>query len=497
MKIVQIGAIGHYAYALPTAKKYRLDLCGVCYPDPEDHALRAQKSFEKFGFAPRVYETVPSMLSHEKPDVAVVNTVMSENAKYAEIALMQGISVFCEKPVATTLAGLDRLERVYKEAKKKYPSLVFCGMFGIDYLPHFETAYRFVKMGGVGEVLMASAQKSYRMGNREKFYSDREKYGGTIPWVAIHGIEWITRIAGLKPVSATALGNTACNAGNGTMEASTMCMFACENGKMAQVSADVMRPAAAPTHDDDRLRIVGSAGILDVRGGRVFVIDNEGERELNVVQTERELFEEMILEMRGGPKCRVSAEDTFFATRVALTARESQDTGVTVPVKASPAPIDLAAVKSGKTPARGAKVKLYTDGACKGNPGPGGWGCVLVCGDVEKELSGGEANTTNNRMELSAAIAGLSALRSPCEVELWSDSKYLVDAVTKGWARSWKAKGWRKSDGNPALNPDLWERLLELLSVHKVTLHWVKGHDGHEYNERCDRLAVAAAEKYR
>jgi ribonuclease HI len=100
-------------------------------------------------------------------------------------------------------------------------------------------------------------------------------------------------------------------------------------------------------------------------------------------------------------------------------------------------------------------------------------------------------------MELSAAIEALSALREPCEVTLTSDSKYLVDAVTLGWAESWRAKGWKKADKSPALNPDLWERLLELLSVHKVTLHWVKGHDGHEYNERCDRLAVAAAEKYR
>ncbi|MBQ2987855.1 MAG: ribonuclease HI [Clostridia bacterium] len=493
MKFVQIGAIGHYAYALPTAKKYRMDLCGVCYPDPEDHAARATKSFEKFGFSPRVYETVEEMLEREKPDVAVINTVMSENGRYAELALGRGISVFCEKPVATTLAGLDRLERVYAEAKRKYPSLVFCGMFGIDYLPHFETAYRFVKAGGVGEVMLAHAQKSYRMGNREKFYSDREKYGGTIPWVAIHGIEWITRIAGLKPITATALGNTAYNGGNGTMEASTMCMFGCEKGKMASVSADVMRPATAPTHDDDRLRIVGSEGVLEVCDGRVTVIDNEGKRELNIVQSERELFEEMILEMRGGEKCRVSAEDSFFATRVALTARESQDTGKTLPiVPAAPA---LAETK--KAPAKGAKVTLYTDGACKGNPGPGGWGCVLVYGDNEKELSGGEAKTTNNRMELSAAIAGLSALKTPCEVELWSDSKYLVDAITKGWARSWKAKGWKKSDGKPALNPDLWERLLELLAVHKVTFVWVKGHDGHEYNERCDRLAVAAAERYR
>lgn len=142
------------------------------------------------------------------------------------------------------------------------------------------------------------------------------------------------------------------------------------------------------------------------------------------------------------------------------------------------------------------KVNIYTDGACKGNPGPGGYGAILVYNGVEKEFSGGEANTTNNRMELLGAITALAALKEPCEVELCSDSKYLVDAVTKGWVRNWQQKGWKKADGKPTLNPDLWQRLLELLDVHRVTFVWIKGHAGHPYNERCDRLAVAEAEKF-
>lgn len=327
MKIVQIGTIGHYAYALETMKKYGMDFCGICYPDEEDRRGRAEKQFAAYGFAPRVYESAEEMLRAEKPNAAIVNTVMYENSRYAEMALSLGVSVFCEKPVATTMARLVHLEKVYAAAKEKYPNIGFCGMFGIDYLPHFETAYRFVKCGGIGEVMLANGQKSYRMGNREKFYSDREKYGGTIPWVAIHAIEWIERIGGLKPISVSALGNTACNAGNGTMEASTLCLFACENGKMASVSADVMRPKTSPTHDDDRLRLVGSRGVLEVRGGKVFVIDDDGERTLPLVQTETELFEEFVLEIMGKGRCRVSAEDAFFATRTALAARESQDTG--------------------------------------------------------------------------------------------------------------------------------------------------------------------------
>lgn len=139
------------------------------------------------------------------------------------------------------------------------------------------------------------------------------------------------------------------------------------------------------------------------------------------------------------------------------------------------------------------KIDIFTDGACLGNPGPGGYGAILRYGNKERELSGGFADTTNNRMELQAAISALGVLKEPCDVTLYSDSKYLVDAIEKGWAKSWRAKGWKKSDNKPALNPDLWEELLDLLGKHQVTLVWVKGHDGHPENERCDVLAVTAA----
>ena len=135
-------------------------------------------------------------------------------------------------------------------------------------------------------------------------------------------------------------------------------------------------------------------------------------------------------------------------------------------------------------------VTLYTDGACSGNPGPGGWGAILEFAGVEKELSGGEENTTNNRMELTAVIRGLEALKESCIVELYSDSKYVVDALEKGWAVSWKKNGWKKADKKPALNPDLWEQLLELTQRHEVRCHWVKGHAENPKNNRCDEMAV-------
>ncbi len=142
------------------------------------------------------------------------------------------------------------------------------------------------------------------------------------------------------------------------------------------------------------------------------------------------------------------------------------------------------------------KVEMFTDGACSGNPGPGGYGVILRYKDIKKELSGGHPQTTNNRMELSAVIAGLSALKEPCEVTITSDSKYIIDAIEKGWAKNWKANNWIKSDKKKALNPDLWETLLSLLSKHKVKFVWVKGHAGHPENERCDELAVMESKKF-
>ncbi len=141
-------------------------------------------------------------------------------------------------------------------------------------------------------------------------------------------------------------------------------------------------------------------------------------------------------------------------------------------------------------------VEIFTDGACSGNPGPGGYGVVLRYGTREKELSGGDSSTTNNRMELLGVITGLAALKEPCQVTLTTDSKYVVDSITKGWVYNWKKNNWIKSDKKPALNVDLWEKLLPLLEKHKVTFNWVKGHAGHPENERCDRLAVEQRDLY-
>lgn len=139
------------------------------------------------------------------------------------------------------------------------------------------------------------------------------------------------------------------------------------------------------------------------------------------------------------------------------------------------------------------KVEIFTDGACKGNPGPGGWGAILRYNGTEKELSGGFAETTNNRMELTAVIEALSALKEPCDIILYTDSQYVCNAITKGWAKKWQQNNWMRTKKEPALNKDLWEKLLLVLDKHNIKFVWVRGHNGHPENERCDRLAVNAA----
>ena len=142
------------------------------------------------------------------------------------------------------------------------------------------------------------------------------------------------------------------------------------------------------------------------------------------------------------------------------------------------------------------KITIYTDGACSGNPGPGGWGAILEYKGVRKEISGGEAETTNNRMELMGIIRALEQLKEPCDITFCSDSKYVMDGLSKGWAKGWKRRGWKKADGSPALNPDLWAQALEQEARHNITYVWVKGHAGHPENERCDQLAVAQSQAH-
>ena len=183
----------------------------------------------------------------------------------------------------------------------------------------------------------------------------------------------------------------------------------------------------------------------------------------------------------GESRCAASEKMSVLLAPVGATAGHDRQ---------APSGWDAGGMRSRKT------VTIYTDGACSGNPGPGGWGAILEWNGVEKELSGGAADTTNNRMELTGVIRALSCLKEPCVVELYSDSKYVIDALSKGWVYGWQKRGWVKSDKKPALNVDLWQELLPLIARHDVRYHWVKGHAANEKNNRCDQLAVVESKKF-
>ena len=325
LKIAQIGASGHYEYALPAIKKYGFVLCALAAGDDSEDISRAARDFSALGQNPKIYADWRRMLDDEKPDVVIINSYMGYNAEMCVYAIEKGINIFCEKPAATTLEGLSRIKDAYRAADKERVHIA--GMFGITYAPHFEAARRFIAGGGIGEVRLISAQKSYRLGVREPFYSDRALFGGTIPWVAVHAIDWIYALTDFKFSAVTATHSSYANGGNGNLEATAALMFEGKGGTAATVTADYLRPSAAPTHDDDRLRAAGAKGVIEVRGGKVYVIDGEGERVIENVRPEHDIFEEFALEISGEGVCRSGAKELFDVTEIALIARESADEG--------------------------------------------------------------------------------------------------------------------------------------------------------------------------
>ncbi|MCQ2770921.1 MAG: Gfo/Idh/MocA family oxidoreductase, partial [Clostridia bacterium] len=210
----------------------------------------------------------------------------------------------------------------------------FTGMFGISYLPHFETARRLVNSGVLGDIRLVTAQKSYKLRKRAPFYSSRELYGGTIPWVAIHAIDWIYSLCNVDFKSVLASHSTVGNHDNGMLESSSLMMFDCGMGISASVNADFFRPYGAPTHDDDRIRIAGTEGVLEVMGGKVSLITPDTNfTNIPLVNPSHELFEEFCMEICGEGKCRVTAKETFDVTRIALIARESADLSKQMEIK--------------------------------------------------------------------------------------------------------------------------------------------------------------------
>jgi len=310
MKIGIIGAAGHWGYALAHLPKHTV--VGIA-PGYEGESMeRVQASLEKAGIKTRIYEDYRQLLDLAR--VMIVNTRFDRNAGITAECLKKDIYVFSEKPLAMNLQELDMLKNVQEHSKA-----FVTAMFGIRYTSWFLTMKEAVK--DIGEIRLLNGQKSYKLGIRPDFYKKQETFGGIIPWVAIHAIDWIHALTQVEFKSVRAVTNNDYNKENGDLEMTALCMFELENGILASVSADYFRPQAAPTHDDDRIRVVGTEGIAEYADGVVRRIDKDG---VTVLQQEEEqdVFE-LFLRRVNGEDAGVTSQESFYMTEIALKARDS------------------------------------------------------------------------------------------------------------------------------------------------------------------------------
>lgn len=325
LRVCIIGESGHYSHAVRAAAESD----GLCIAAVSDGAERAgcDKVFASVcGINPdaKKYESYTEMLDKEKPDIAVVNPYCAYNAQTSIECMRRGIHVFSEKPAAVTLAELDDLKRAYSDSRAEFST-----MMAIRYTPHFAAAKRAADSGAVGEIRLMNAQKSYRLGQRSGMYLDRRLCGGTIPWVGSHAIDWLYWFSGKKFLEVYAVQSSMANRGHNDLEVSAACCFKMENEVSAIVSIDFLRPESAPTHGDDRIRIVGSEGVLEVRGDAVYLINKNGEQTLQNAEPAN-IFSEFVKKIQGKENEAVSTEDAFYITEACLRARESADTGKAV-----------------------------------------------------------------------------------------------------------------------------------------------------------------------
>ncbi len=321
VKVVLIGSTGHY-YSFHRALDSGADIQYVGFAngfDGEDNSHYIRVFASKYGT--KVYDNYMEMIKAEKPDIALVCSHYYRNAGISMDLLKAGVSVYSEKPVATTIEDLDLLEKTYEQSDAH-----FSAMLEMRYTPAFKAAHDAVKKGLIGDVIMVTAQKSYKLNQRPEFYKKRETFGGTIPWVGIHAIDWIRWISGKEIVSASALQSNKYNNNHGELETIALCQFGLEDGSIAAVNIDYMRPAAAKTHGDDRVRVVGSKGIIEVRDGKAWLLDDDKEMELEL-EEEQNPFIAYMEQVKGNGRCRVQAEDAFRSTRAALMARQAADEG--------------------------------------------------------------------------------------------------------------------------------------------------------------------------
>ena len=326
MKLCLIGSRGHVSYVFESLSKVpQVNLAAMSTGREGDSRDDLNALAARAGLSPRWYDDWREMLDAETPDVVSIDGPFEDHAKMCIDALERNINVFCEKPIALTLEELDAVENAWRKSHSRIISMV-----GLRYDDAFYHAWTLVKSGIVGNIRLISTRKSYKLGTRPAFFSDRKTYGGTIPWVGSHAFDWILWFSGASITSLSAMHSSADNGNNGDMEIAALCQMTLSNGAFAQASIDLLRPDAAPTHGDDRIRIAGNNGVVEVADGIIRIIDGTGERSITPPPCPRSIFSDFVNALEGKSQCLVNEKETFDLTRAVLLAREAADTGQTL-----------------------------------------------------------------------------------------------------------------------------------------------------------------------
>jgi predicted dehydrogenase len=322
MELCIIGSRGHQSYVLDGLKDVPfVKITGISTGTEDDCVVEMKHIFGDRAQDAEVFSDYYSMLDTLKPDVVSIAGPLEKHSQMCIDAFELGIHVFCEKPVATNLKELEKLKNAFAGT-----DVHFASMMGMRYDPAFYTAWCSVMDGIIGEVRLINAQKSYKLGHRPNNYSKHETYGGTIPWVGSHAIDWVHWFSCESFQTVYAAHSSKHNCGLGELEMTALCLFSLTNDIFASVSMDYFRPDSASTHGDDRIRIVGTRGIIEVNKGKVFLINNNanGRTGLKVV-FDRQIFSDFIEHINGNSVSLIDAEDTFIVTEACLLARQSAD----------------------------------------------------------------------------------------------------------------------------------------------------------------------------
>lgn len=324
MKLCMVGTRGHYGYVLTDLEDLpHIEVVGLSAGNSEDDITPLSTWCNDHDQKTEVYDDYKKMFDEVKPDIAVICSNFERHTEMCVEAFERNIHVFCEKPVAITLTELTQLRSAHNAS-----DATIAPMMGLRYHPAFYTAWQLVKEGAIGDVCMINARKSYKLGERPDYYGVRDTYGGTIPWVGSHAIDWIYWFSGEQFKTVHSFHTDARNGNNGTMEMSAVSQFELSNNVLASASMDYLRPATAPTHGDDRIRIGGTDGVVEVRNEKVYLINGETEGEqAPAMACDRQMFVDFVNSIEGRGDRLVGPEDTFAVTEACLLARQSADEG--------------------------------------------------------------------------------------------------------------------------------------------------------------------------